>query len=656
MADMNSDGKPDLIIAAEVPSRLLVHPGKGNGLFLPSISLTLPGLPYFVVTGDFNHDNKVDVAVTNRNSAGVDNVWVMMGNGDGTLAAPASHPLGSAALTLATADFNGDTHLDLAITTTGANAYVLLGKGDGTFQAPQAIAVATGQLGILTRDLDADGNADLAISTTSANAGRIYTTLGKGDGTFHPAQSFPAGMHAGLLAAADFDSDGKLDLLSGDHVQGGYARLRGNGDGTLQAPVFYTTNLVSSSELGGVATADVNRDGKADYLMAASGVLYVAHGDGAGGLAGLGQQVSGFRGSLTIADLNADTNPDVVAVSDLTRVALGTGTAIEAPKTFGSAVSGLFGDFTGEGQLDLISYGNFHVGNGDGTFGTGVNVGLASELAAADLDADGKLDLLSAGTTAGAVGVRRGNGNGTFQALQDVAIGVTPSSIAVADLNGDGKKDIALTQAGQAGMSGLTAIALGNGNGTFQSALTVLTSTAGMVAAADFNHDGHIDLAVSQNDFSGSVAFLLNNGDATFQTSVTSTIQSPRHISVGDLNGDGHPDVLITSSSQISRFHIAYGDGAGAFTLTLFDNYSNRGPNAIGDFNGDGKMDFAIVSDTTGAPSHVFWGTGSGNFTHQLYALGTGVNTNPTIMAGDLNGDLRKDLRVSTFVLLGGCR
>ena len=67
-------------------------------------------------------------------------------------------------------------------------------------------------------------------------------------------------------------------------------------------------------------------------------------------------------------------------------------------------------------------------------------------------------------------------------------------------------------------------------------------------------------------------------------------------------------------------------------------------------------MDFAIVSDATGAPSHVFWGTGGGNFTHQLYALGTGVSTNPTIMAGDLNGDLRKDLRVSTFVLLGGCR
>ena len=651
---MNGDGKPDLIIPAEVPSRLLIHQGKGNGLFLSPISLSLPGSPYFAVTGDFNHDNKVDVAVTSRNSSAVDNLMVVMGNGDGTLAAPVNYALGSAALTLATADFNGDTNLDLAIATTAANAYVLLGKADGTFQAPQAIAVATGQLGILARDLNADGKADLVVSTTTGSTGRIYAVLGGGDGTFGSAQSFPAGMHAGLLAAADFDSDGKLDLLSGDHVQGGYHRLRGNGDGTFQAPVFYTTNTVPASELGGVATADVNRDGKADYLMAASGVLYVAHGDGAGGLLGLGQQVNGFRGAITISELNGDMNPDVLVTSDFTRVALGNGTALEAPKTFGNAFTGVLADFSNDGRLDLVSYGNFHPGNGDGTFGTGVNVGPASELAAADLDADGKLDLLSAGSTAGTVGVRRGNGNGTFQALADVTIGVTPSSIAVADLNGDGKKDIALAQTG---INGLTAIALGKGDGTFQPAVTVFAATsAAMVVTADFNHDGIADLAVSQNESSGRVAFLLNNGDSTFETSFTTAIQYPRHLSAGDLNGDGHPDVLITSSSQISRFHIAYGDGTGAFTLALFDNYMNRGPNAIGDFNGDGKMDFAITSDATGAPTHLFWGTGSGNFAYQLYALGTGISTNPAMLAGDLNGDRRTDLRIGSFVLLGGCR
>ncbi len=651
---MNGDGKPDLIIPAESPSRLLVHPGKGTGMFLPPVSLALPGLPYFAVTGDFNHDSKVDVAVTNRNSSTVDNLMVMMGNGDGTLAAPVNYALGSAALTLVTADFNGDTNLDLAITTTAASAYVLLGRADGTFQAPQAIAVATGQLGILARDLNGDGKVDLAIGATSGTTGRIYALLGRGDGTFGGAQSFPAGMHAGLLAAADFDGDAKLDLLSGDHVQGGYVRLRGNGDGTFQPPVFYVTNTVPTSELGGVATADLNHDGKADYLMTASGVLYVRHGDGAGGILGFGQQVSGVRGAITIAELNGDTNPDVVAISDSTRVALGDGSAIEAPKTFGNSFTGLFADFNNDSRLDLVSYGNFYAGNGDGTFGTGVNVGLASELAAADLNGDGNLDLLGAGSTSGAVGVRRGNGNGTFQALVDVPIGVSPSSIAVADLNGDGKKDIALTQTGT---NGLAAIALGRGDGTFQPAVTVFGSTgASVVVTADFNHDGSADLAVSQNEFSGRVAFLLNNGDATFQTSFPSTLSYPRQISAGDLNGDGHSDVLITSSGQVNRFYIAYGDGAGAFTLALFDGYMNRGPNAIGDFNGDGKMDFAITSDATGAPTHVFWGTGGGNFAYQLYALGTGISTNPAMLAGDLNGDRRTDLRVGSFVLLGGCR
>ena len=368
---MNGDGKLDLVVAAEIPSRVLVHPGKGNGMFLSPIALAVTGLPYFVVTGDFNKDGKVDVAVTNRNSGGVDNLLVVMGNGDGTLAAPVAYGLGSAALTLATADFNGDTNLDLAVTTVGSSAHLLLGRADGTFQTPQAIALATGQLGILAQDLNADGKVDLVVSTTSGTAGRIHALLGRGDGTFGAAQSFAAGMHAGLLATADFDGDAKLDLLSADHAQGGYVRLRGNGDGTFQAPVFYTTATVPSSELGGVATADLNRDGKADALMTASGTLYVRHGDGAGGLLGLGQQANGFRGALVVAQLDGDANPDVIAVSDAIRVGLGDGTGIEAPKAFGNAGTGLLADFNNDGRLDLVSYGNFHAGNGDGTFGPG---------------------------------------------------------------------------------------------------------------------------------------------------------------------------------------------------------------------------------------------------------------------------------------------
>src|SRR5207244_4474105 len=142
-------------------------------------------------------------------------------------------------------------------------------------------------------------------------------------------------------------------------------------------------------------------------------------------------------------------------------------------------------------------------------------------------------------TGAGDVTVLLGNGNGTFQNAVNYAAGSRPVYVAVADLDGDGKQDLVVANE----FTTNVLVLLGNGDGSFQSAAsyTVDPDPYG-VAVADFNRDGRLDLAVSSNQInpSGNVSILLGNGDGTFQPkSDFAAAGNVRHISVGDFNGDG---------------------------------------------------------------------------------------------------------------------
>ena len=225
--DFNGDGKLDLAVASPGSETggnwtLSVFLGHGDGSFgSPLVVAEGSGNPSQMVVADFNGDGKADLAVVDQTTG---SLLVLLGNGDGTFSAPQNYFAGSGGVYLVAADFNGDGHVDVAVSAVsvaGANVAILLGKGDGTFAPPTFIA---GAGPVAVGDLNGDGKSDLVSSFP------FQVFLGKGDGTFTALFPNPS-TSISVTALADMNGDGILDVV------GGTAIVLGNGDGTFGAPI-----------------------------------------------------------------------------------------------------------------------------------------------------------------------------------------------------------------------------------------------------------------------------------------------------------------------------------------------------------------------------------------------------------------------------------
>jgi hypothetical protein len=295
------------------------------------------------------------------------------------------------------------------------------------------------------------------------------------------------------------------------------------------------------------------------------------------------------------------------------------------------------GDFNGDGKAD------FAVANANSNFitvlmgsGTGVPTlvkvqggGGQSHVAVADLNHDGKLDLIATTGNFGteAVAVFLGDGAGGFGAQNNFAVN-SVDTLTVADFNNDGNADALVGNRS----TGTSQLLMGTGTGVFASPVTVFLPNTGAVSAADFNNDGKTDLAVV-ND-STNISILLGDGTGNF--AAPKRIPAGRaggYIGAADFNGDGKLDLVTLG--QVNAVSVLLGDGTGNFgAVQTFDIGFSPTSAGVGDFNGDGKMDIIAAGNKKFA---LLLGTGAGGFNPPaVYTL----NGNPMgVAAGDFNGD-----------------
>ena len=257
----------------------------------------------------------------------------------------------------------------------------------------------------------------------------------------------------------------------------------------------------------------------------------------------------------------------------------------------------------------------------------------AYQVAVGDFNGDGKADLAITEATGSMVNILLGNGDGTFQpAVPYGALGEA-EAVAVADFNGDGKSDLAI------GTDEGISVLLGNGNGTFQPAVRY-ESSGGAFTVADFNGDGIPDLATAS-------VVLQGNGDGTFQPRVFyNGGGSSMFVIAGDFNGDGVADIAALTNTGIS---VTLGNGDGTFQSTVnaynFSSGQDLDSIAIGDFNGDGKADLAVTGAGGGAHNgiQILLGNGDGSFNLSVNIPGLFWS----VATGDFDGDGKIDLFVA---------
>jgi FG-GAP-like repeat/FG-GAP repeat len=312
--------------------------------------------------------------------------------------------------------------------------------------------------------------------------------------------------------------------------------------------------------------------------------------------------------SIAAGDFNGDGKLDIAIMDGQLSVLLGNGDGtFQSPVNYQGTIgfSVAVGDFNGDGKLDLVTANGYnsvsvYLGNGDGTFQspkTTTTTDDCSFVAVGDFNGDHKLDVVVIDSPY--ISVLLGNGDGTFEAPIDNNSFVGAHELAVGDFNNDHRLDVAVV--GYFGGSHDIGIFLGNGDGTLQPSLThPLTYTPGSVAAADFNHDGNLDVAVG--GLGAGVAILLGKGDGTFQPEVDyPTTGGGGALSTSDFSGDSKLD-LAFSAAIPPGVNELLGNGNGTFQPAQFFSAGRfAGALAIGDFNADHKPDIVYLDRNTGA-------------------------------------------------------
>jgi subtilisin family serine protease len=682
--DLNGDGIPDWVVANGGSNNLWVYLGRGDGTFTQATVVSLAGqAPVAVALADLRGVGKLDIIVAEADS---ESVGVLLGNGDGTFGFERPFYVPGAPISLAVADLNHDGHLDVvagvmpdpSIGSSGA-IVSLIGDGAGSFGAPMFEPYLTFGVSnpesIAVADFEKNGKPDLVVVDPSVGA-VMYVN----DGTGLLKEAQPIDIYFSLvnvgpisLTAGDVNEDGCPDAITVDDL--GIARVfLGNCDSTFQPQ---STEIGEGDFAYATALADVNGDGHVDLIYSgisaqtglgqvAGNLVGVHFGDGKGNF-GPAQVFRGGQTSfgLALADFNRDGHIDIITAnqdSDSASIFLNDG-------------KGGFGSPAGE-----------YVGYINGNNSSGPVNASFSGFMSADIDGDGKPDLLileyGAGyPNASQAAVMLNDGTGHFgpaihSAVAEGTFEITDSLLG--DFRNSGRPDlVTISSYFGEGANPQLVFAPNAGAGSFGTPKISNIPLSGTLAAGDFNHDGYLDLAIASGaDQTGTatVTIYLGHGDGTFaaQTPITFSTSSPNHwiqgLWVGDFNGDGKVDLLAWFYVNVVPFQkndvyelLGNGDGTFAPAKLVIQNLTNP---AVADLNHDGRLDIVEnVDPMINYPNlnavstfKIFLCQPDGTFnltnTYTPYSgqpsgektLGTPDGSRSPAWLGDFNGDGKIDL------------
>jgi Bacterial Ig-like domain (group 3)/FG-GAP-like repeat len=613
-ADFDRDGFLDVAIHqySVFYSDVLLFYGRAGGTFVRGATLPAPRDTSPPELGDFTGDGILDLVLPGS-VHGVESISVYPGDGNG-FGVPIVTPtaLGwSHVYSAGVGDFDGDRNLDLAIGSP-THTYVSYGTGHGRFG--RSATLTGGARSLAVADFNSDGRPDWSAVEFGYTRSVVRAFINQPDGTF-AVRELGILPESSRILAADMNGDGVADVVS--HSAGSHlAIFTSRNDGTFTPARLFTPG----KELWSFDAGRFDGDALPDVLAAGPAVASVVRGRGDGTLDAPESYATGAvpRGSrvdplvaVHLSDVTGDGLPDAIAVGgDAERRAVINVLANDGHGRFGApvetstpiiektslAVANVAADFTGDGRIDLaiVTHAtglHLFAGRGDGTFDAPVvTSGVRAEFVkAADFNGDRRPDLISVSWPEVIVYLNAGGGRFGPGIVTRGQFG-SHVSYAIADFNRDGHLDVAFTP---------ELVFLGYGNGRFFADASDSSWYYGIVAAGDFDEDGFTDLIV-QRFF--SIHFFRGDGDGTF--SDRSEIRFDRDLSwrtdpvTADVDGDGHLDLVSAATPTPDTGHVTIllGDGQGSFAgLGSLRYGGSAGALAVADLDGNGSLDVVVV-------------------------------------------------------------
>jgi hypothetical protein len=322
--------------------------------------VTIEVAPYVrpLATADLNGDGHVDIVATSLLGH---TISVLLGEGANDFQSPVAYATGYVTRAIAVGHFNDDQLLDVATVGTFLDhgLSIHLGNGDGTFQPAQIHGFGGNRLAMVARDFNNDGLSDIAAPSTETETVSVF--IATGGGAFNPPAEYPVGAYPNCIASADFNSDNRPDLAVGNANGSSISILFCNPDGT-----FSTAQAIQlgAAFIVAVETGDFNNDQRPDIAFV-SGVVGILRGNADGTfLPGIYPSTTSQPSDLTVGDFNDDGNLDLVVISSsrgAIAVVLGAGNATFQPPTvrfIGGTPREVFSsDVNSDGMLDFLLTG-----------------------------------------------------------------------------------------------------------------------------------------------------------------------------------------------------------------------------------------------------------------------------------------------------------